>query len=89
MLVGPLPFAINGIARARILLACGIYIAADFVRCKNHLRIHIQLHSQDLRIRTRLAMTIVRVAACHAAPIFLNARRTADKAVNLITEAAK
>ena len=33
-------------------------------------------------------MTTVRVAACHAAPIFLNARRTADKAVNFITEAA-
>ncbi|KAF2148385.1 carbon-nitrogen hydrolase [Myriangium duriaei CBS 260.36] len=33
-------------------------------------------------------MTIVRVAACHASPIFLNAPKTATKAVHLIQEAA-
>ncbi|CAO2656022.1 Nn.00g048250.m01.CDS01 [Neocucurbitaria sp. VM-36] len=31
---------------------------------------------------------LIRVAACHASPVFLNARRTTDKAVNLIQQAA-
>ena len=31
----------------------------------------------------------IRVAACHSAPIFLSARRTAEKAVSLIQEASK
>ncbi|KAJ4371632.1 hypothetical protein N0V83_004852 [Neocucurbitaria cava] len=31
---------------------------------------------------------LIRVAACHASPVFLNARRTTDKAVKLIKEAA-
>jgi predicted amidohydrolase len=30
----------------------------------------------------------LRVAACHAAPVFLNARRTTDKAISLIKQAA-
>ncbi|PSK51665.1 hypothetical protein B9Z65_2932 [Elsinoe australis] len=33
-------------------------------------------------------MAMIRVAACHAAPSFLSARRTTDKAIKLITEAA-
>lgn len=31
---------------------------------------------------------LVRVAACHASPIFLSARKTTDKAISLITQAA-
>ncbi|KAI1485885.1 carbon-nitrogen hydrolase [Biscogniauxia mediterranea] len=31
----------------------------------------------------------VRVAICHAAPVFLSARKTTEKAISLITEAAK
>ena len=31
---------------------------------------------------------LIRVAACHASPIFLNARRTTDKAIKLIKQAA-
>ncbi|KAK9237689.1 aliphatic nitrilase [Lipomyces kononenkoae] len=33
--------------------------------------------------------SVTRVAACHVAPVFLSARRTAEKAVSLIYEAAK
>ncbi|PYH89992.1 carbon-nitrogen hydrolase [Aspergillus ellipticus CBS 707.79] len=33
--------------------------------------------------------TIVRVAACHAAPVFLSARQTTDKPIRLIHEAAR
>ena len=32
-------------------------------------------------------MTVTRVAACHAAPVFLSARKTTDKAIKLIHEA--
>lgn len=34
-------------------------------------------------------MTVTRVAACHAAPVFLSARKTTDKAIKLIHEAAR
>ncbi len=34
-------------------------------------------------------MTVTRVAACHVAPVFLSARKTTDKTVKLIHEAAR
>ncbi|KAL4938159.1 hypothetical protein BDV06DRAFT_226266 [Aspergillus oleicola] len=34
-------------------------------------------------------MTVTRVAACHAAPVFLSARQTTEKAIQLIHEAAQ
>lgn len=34
-------------------------------------------------------MTVTRVAACHVGPVFLSARKTTDKAVKLIHEAAR
>ncbi|KAL4925308.1 carbon-nitrogen hydrolase family protein [Aspergillus undulatus] len=34
-------------------------------------------------------MSVTRIAACHVAPVFLSARKTTDKAIRLIHEAAK
>lgn len=39
------------------------------------------------RIPAHMA-NFIRVAACHASPVFLNARKTTDKAISLIKEAA-
>jgi nitrilase len=70
------------------MLLCMMRLPGSFPKRGEGARVAARQPEPNRQLSTTKMANLVRVAACHASPVFLNARATTDKAISFIQQAA-